>query len=175
MRPVLSSVAQRLGLGRGKQYTQASGGASAGADIHNDARDYSNVAPGSMRPPGLQEEADRGIIAMPQFTPAQYGDVQTLVFVFAVAGDQLVLPRPAHAQRALLIIINDFAAGIVRINFDNAASATVGIPLAVGANAFFDSFVPQNDIHIFGPGAGAVQVIYANLDITNSAEFLRLS
>ena len=104
----------------------------------------------------------------PIFTPGFYGDAQLQLIVFPGAGSQLVLPRPSQYQRTLLIITNDIAGVNIRVNFDTPASVTVGLPIPPGGNLFMDNVVAQNDVWVFAPAAGNVQVAWMNIDVTNT-------
>jgi hypothetical protein len=138
----------------------------AGLDIHLTSGNRSAV-PRSLRPPGYSSRAVVDQQATPIFNPGLYGDAQVLTLIYAAAGDVLAIPRPATNQRVLLIIVNQLAAGNIMINYDNPGSAASGIPIAAGGNIFYDTVVPQNDVHIWASAAGTVQVSYMNLDITN--------
>jgi len=146
--------------------------AGAGADIHPTSGS-GTVAPDSMSPPSQREIEEQRNAPVPVYLSGHYGNVQYLAFTFAVAGNQLVLARPVKAQRVLLVIANDLAAGTMRVNFDAPAAAAIGIPIVAGGNLFLDVAVPQNDIYIFSPGGGVASVMYLNVDITNPTNVLQ--
>lgn len=149
---------------------------AAGLDIHNISGDRDpQAAPRSMRPPSQSALADAGELTQGIYESGRYGDAQLLSFTFAVAGVALVLPRPLKSQRILLVIVNDLAAGTMRVGFDNPSAAGIGIPIVAGGNLFMDVKVPQNDIYIFSPGGGIASVLFINSDITNPTRVLRAS
>lgn len=149
---------------------------TAGLDIHNISGDRDpQAAPRSMRPPGQAMLVESGEISQSIFEAGRYGDAQLLSFTFAALGTALVLQRPLKSQRTLLVIVNDLAAGTMRVGFDNPPAAAVGIPIVAGGNLFFDTKVPQNDIWVFSPGGGVVTILYINADITNPTRVLRAS
>ncbi len=148
----------------------------ADADIHFLSGDINPQAiPRSMRPPGQAALAESGNTPLAIFESGRYGDAQLLTFTFAAAGSSLVLPRPLKSQRTLLIIVNDLAAGTMRVGFDNPAAAGIGVPIVAGGNLFMDVKVPQNDIWVFSPGGGIVSILFMNADITNPSNVLRAS
>ncbi len=101
----------------------------------------------------------------PVYEAERYGEGQTITIVYGAAGgDVLALPR-ASLTRTWLLIINDTVLGTIRVNFDSPASASVGIPVPQSGNLFWDVVVPQNNIHIFAPGAGNVQIAFINSNI----------
>lgn len=140
---------------------------TATLDIHDNAGNSPLAVPDSMTPPS-NAQSSRPEPAHPQYSPAQFGDGQLSTVVFAGAGNLLVIARPPQFQRVLLIIVNDIAGFNVRVNFDSAANVTTGFPIPPGGNIFFDNVVPQNDIHVFSPVAGNIQVAFMNIDITNA-------
>ena len=88
-------------------------------------------------------------------------------------GDQLALPRPVKTQRVYLLIQNNMLAGNITVNFDNQANALNGIQMPPGASWFMDNACPQNDIHIFAPGFGTVNLAFMEIDITDFQPILR--
>lgn len=147
----------------------------ATADLVSPSKDGGTLptAPVSMLPPSTAAVAAAGNAPVPVYEPRLYGDGQVVPIAFAAAGDLLALARPARFQRVWLLIVNDLAASVIRVNFDNPASANVGIAIQPGANIFMDSGVPQNDIHIFSPIAGAITVAHMLLDVTNPSRILQ--
>jgi len=141
------------------------------------------IEPGNSRvplssiPPSPNQSADAGNseLPIPMWIPGIYGDMQYKQITYLALGpfDQLVLLRPVRAQRVFMLIQNNFAAGNILINFDNPASALNGIPINPGGNFLCDNAVPQNDIHVFGPGAGTINISYMEVDITDSEKILR--
>lgn len=78
---------------------------------------------------------------------------------FAVAGEQVVLPRQ-NIKRLGLLIVNTNIAGGIFYCFDTVAQNTNGVPITNGGNRLFDSAVPQGDLHISASGAGLVIIEY---------------
>lgn len=109
---------------------------------------------------------------MPFFQPGLWGDALLQTVVFAAPGNLFVLQRPVRAQRVLLIVVNDLAAAVIRVNFDNPATVGIGVAIGPGGNLFFDAVVPQNDINIFSPAAGQIHVAWLNVDATNPSRVL---
>lgn len=136
-------------------------GILSGGQISPDTR--SSSLPASFVPPQGSSSGSEQPLASPVFDVSRYGDEQLFIQVYSVAADVLVLPRPTQARRVFLLIVNDLAAGIIRINYDAEANAGTGIPVVAGGNFFRDTVVPQNDIHIFSPGAGNVVIAFMNL------------
>ncbi|MHB8674550.1 MAG: hypothetical protein ACYDAK_12860 [Candidatus Limnocylindrales bacterium] len=142
----------------------------ASADIQSGA----NSTPASPIPPSMvASSVGPAEMGVPSFSPAQFGNAQIITPVFAAAGDQLVLPRPATGQRVFLLIVNNLAASVANVNFDNIASAAIGIQIQPGGNLFMDQFVPQNDIHIFIPIAGVITVAFCVLNATDPTRILQ--
>ena len=142
----------------------------AGIDIHDAGQNLPSPVPGSLRAPiDAPGEPPKSAAV---YDPSRFVDGTPLVFTFGGAGDQLVLQRPTKGQRVFLLIVNDLAAGVIRVNWDSPASATVGIPIGVGGNLFMDETVFQNDVHVFAPGAGNIQIAHAITDTTNPAKIL---
>lgn len=148
---------------------------NAGIDLHSGGAgsNVESAAPRSMRPPSTEHIAAEGNAPQAVFESGRYGDAQCIPFAFAVAGSLLALPRPLKSQRTLLIIVNDLAAGTMRVNFDNPAAAGIGVPIVAGGNLFMDTKVPQNDIWIFSPGGGIATITFMNVDITDPTRVLR--
>ena len=161
MRPILASQ-YPLGLRRNSR---------AALDVHNTTSNTPYTVPNDLTPPN----ATQGYLpeqVHPNYSPAQYGDGQLQLVVYAAAGNQLVLPRPSSGQRVLLIIVNDIAGFNIRVNFDTPANVTVGLPIPPGGNLFFDNVIAQNDIHVFAPVAGNIQVAFMNLDVHNASRLV---
>lgn len=110
--------------------------------------------------------------SVPTYLPGNYGDAITTAVVFAAAGALLALPRPTHGRRVLLVINNLIAGFVINVGFDAPppVNGGIGIASAVGqpGTLFMDIVVPQNDIWIFSPAAGTVQVVYM-IDNTRGA------
>lgn len=140
-------------------------------DVHNHDVDLNaSPVPYSMRPDAApSDQTPAG--AAPIYSPSAYADGNVLTITQAANASVLVLQRPVRSQRVNLIIVND-TIGTIRFNLDAPATATIGIPILPGGNAFFDVFVPQNDIYIFWPNIGNVQVMYANANITSPSAVL---
>lgn len=90
-----------------------------------------------------------------------YGDMSIIPIVFAGLGDLFVLERPKNT-RIFLTIVNTLAANPINFAFGRAADNVSGIPIPAAGNVFFDTAVPQNDLHIFSPVAGTILVGYIN-------------
>ena len=142
----------------------------ASIDIQSGAQSTpASPIPASMGVPSLPPSA----MGAPSYMPCMYGNAQVITPLFAGAGDLLVLPRPATGQRVFLLIVNNLAASVANVNFDNVASAAIGIQIQPGGNLFMDQFVPQNDIHIFIPIAGVITVAFCVLDPTDPTRILQ--
>lgn len=142
----------------------------ASTDIQSGAES----TPASPIPPSMSvPSAAPGQRGTATFMPSMYGNAQVITPVWAVAGDILVLPRPTTGQRVFLLIVNNLAASVANVNFDNVASAAIGIQIQPGGNLFMDQFVPQNDIHIFIPIAGVITVAFCTLDATDPTRMLQ--
>ena len=135
-------------------------------DINSTTSNRPQVVPNDLTPPDAPHVVDESLVT-PIYEGARYGDAQLQAITFAAAGSLLVLARPPQHQRTLLIIVNDIAGFNIRMNFDSAANVTTGLPIPPGGNVFFDTCVPQNDINVFAPVAGVIQIAYLNLDIHN--------
>ena len=135
-------------------------------DINQGTSNTPQVVPRDLTPPDAPAQVDETQV-YPIFEGARYGDGQLNAFTFAAAGSMLVLPRPPQHQRTLLIIVNDIAGFNIRVNFDSPANVATGWPIPPGGTLFLDTSVPQNDINVFAPVAGVIQVAYINLDIHN--------
>lgn len=118
--------------------------------------------PASMvPPPGSGTQAAQGASApAPVYTPGSYGEAVTVPIIFSAAGALLALRRPTAGIRKLLIINNTIAGFAITVGYDGAPNVGNGLQIAAGGNLFFDVVVPQNDIWIFSPAAGTVQLIY---------------
>lgn len=118
--------------------------------------------PASMVPPAGSgtQAANAAPTPMAVNNPGNYGEAYTVPVIFGAAGALLALPRPSSGIRKLLIINNTIAGFAITIGFDTAPTVASGLQIATGGNLFFDIVVPQNDIWIFAPAAGTVQVIY---------------
>ena len=141
----------------------------ASADISSG----SNSTAGTAAPVSMSPAQAAVAQALATYVPGMYGNAQVITPNFAVAGDQLILPRPATGTRTFLLIVNNLAASVVNVNFDNVASAAIGIQIQPGGNLFMDQFVPQNDVHIFLPIAGVVTVAFCVIDPTNPTAMLQ--
>jgi hypothetical protein len=91
------------------------------------------------------------------------GEAQVQPVTYAAAGSQLVLPRAPNGKRTLLIIVNDFAVGVIRFMFNTQASAVLGVQIPALGNVFFDSSVPQQDVYVFAPAGGQITICYINV------------
>lgn len=141
-------------------------------DIHNHDVDLNaSPVPRSMRPDAAPD-AGNALGATAVFLASGYADGSVLTITQAANASVLVLQRPVRAQRVNLIIVND-TIGTIRFNLDAPATAAIGIPILPGGNAFFDFFVPQNDIYIFWPNTGNVQVMYANTNVTSPTSIVQ--
>ena len=145
-------------------------GKSRGAvlDIHDRDSQSPLAVPDGLTPPD-NIQSYRPENTHPTYIPGLFGDGQLQLVVFPAAGATLVLPRPSQFQRVLLIIVNDIAGFNIRVNFDTPANVTVGLPIPPGGNLFMDNVVVQNDVWVFAPVAGNVQVAFMNVDVTNIA------
>ena len=137
-------------------------------DIHDGGSNTPLAVPDSLTPPTSNQSYNPEPVH-PNYNPAAYGDGQLSLVVFGGGGvNILVCARPSQFQRTLLIIVNDIAGFNVRVNFDAPANVVLGFPVPPGGNIFFDNVVPQNDIHVFSPVAGNIQVAFMNIDVRNS-------
>lgn len=137
------------------------------ADVHARTSNTPGALPPSAVPPtqtGTNAGTSQGFAPTPVFLPTLYGDGILQPFAFAAAGSQLVLPRPPTGKRVLLIIVNTIAGFTINVNFDAPAAALIGIPFVTNGGLFMDRVVVQNDIHIFAPAAGVIQVAYMIAD-----------
>ena len=118
--------------------------------------------PDSMIPPagGGTQAAQAPVAPAPSYEPGAYGEAVNLPIVFAAAGALLALRRPTSGIRSLLIIANSIAGFAITVGYDTAPTVGSGLPIAAGGNLFLDQKVPQNDIWIFSPAAGTVQITY---------------
>jgi|SRR3990172_2711404 len=91
----------------------------------------------------------------------KYGDIQQVALNVGLV-DQLVLSQP-DVMRTFLLVTNIDPVSTIFIAFGSAASALVGLPLAPANTVFFDSWVPQNDVHIIGNAASVLALLmYSN-------------
>lgn len=90
-----------------------------------------------------------------------YGDMFIIPITFTAAGDLFVLERPKN-KRVLLVVVNTIALNTINFAFGRAADNVSGIPITSGGNVFFDTAVPQNDLHVFSPAVGTILVGYIN-------------
>jgi len=153
MKPNLSPYAWPPGQRNHVPVDIARGGAISG----------DSAAPLSFIPP-QQNNPNTAPVAV--FDSTGYGNGLIQPIVFAAPGDFLALPRPPSGVRTLLVIENTIAGFVITFNYDAPAAVGTGIQIAAGGNVFFDKVVPQNDIHIFSPVAGVVQIMWM---IDNSA------
>ena len=123
------------------------------------------VTPDSLIPPQASQRGTQKIIdPVPTLDLSKYGDGQLQSVTFTGAGSLLVSARPPSGRRVLLIVQNTIAGFTIRINLDTPASAVFGIELLTDGVLFQDAVVFQNDIHVFAPAAGIVQVCTMNVD-----------
>lgn len=120
------------------------------------------AAPASFIPPkgGGTQPAQAPVAPTATFDPGSYGEAVNLPVIFAGAGALLALRRPTSGIRTLLIIANSIAGFAINIGYDTIPTVASGLPIAAGGNLFLDQKVPQNDIWIFSPAAGTVQITY---------------
>lgn len=142
-------------------------------DIHPGARVSPSPVPASMRPASSQAIADAGLQSAPSFEPAKFGEMVHNQLAHPGGVDVLALIRPVKSIRSFLLIANELAATIIHVNYDNPAGAAVGTPIGPGGNLFLDAAVPQNDVHIFSPVAGNIQISYINIDPTNATKVVQ--
>jgi len=118
--------------------------------------------PASMVPPvgGGTQAAQAPVTPAASYEPGAYGEAVNLPVVFAAAGALLALRRPTSGIRSLLIIANSIAGFAITVGYDTAPNIGSGLPIASGGNLFLDQKVPQNDIWLFSPAAGTVQITY---------------
>jgi len=118
--------------------------------------------PNSLQP--LQQNQPSAVTTV--YESSRYGDMVIQTVVFAAIGCILVLPRPSGIRTYLLIENLLAAPNQIRVNFDNPASANSGIGIDSSGSWLFDSVVPQNNVYIFAPAAGSVQIAWINVNIT---------
>lgn len=121
----------------------------------------SSLPASALVPPGSGSQAAYETPPpVPTYNPGNYGEAVTIPVVFAAAGALLALPRPSHGIRKLLIIENNIAGFVITVGFDNPPPVGGGLAIAAAGNLLLDNAVPQNDIWIFSPAAGTVQIVY---------------
>lgn len=93
----------------------------------------------------------------------RYGDFVHLSFTVGQAGlDSPILTRPQN-KRIVLIIQNTHGSLPLFVGFGVQPSATNGLRVGAGQNAFFDAVVPQSDVYLLGGGANVTGLItYCN-------------
>jgi len=96
------------------------------------------------------------------FEPSRYCDFAMLPVLIGTQ-DQIVL-QPSSSIRAFLFVLNnDLNSTGATIFFGCGQNMNIGgtngIPLAAGASLFFDTVVPQNDIHLISTLAGCTALI----------------
>lgn len=101
------------------------------------------------------------------FNAAVYGDMIQLAIPLASGQEVLALPRPKNT-RVFLLIQNTNLANLY-VAFDQVAT-TSGLLIPPSGSAFFDSVVPQNDVHIIYGAAAAtvVPIFFINADISRA-------
>lgn len=88
--------------------------------------------------------------------------------VFAYSGTSVKVvdaPPAANNYRVFLSIRNTDAAATLYVDFGQDASALSECILAPGEVRAFDAVIPQDDIYLFGSGAGNASISYANMTI----------
>ena len=93
--------------------------------------------------------------------PQKYGETVLSNLVSAVGLNATVLQYPATV-RVFLVVQNQDAVNDVWINFGNVAAINRGIKIAAGGSAFYDAFVPQDDLNLFCVAAANFALHYAN-------------
>jgi len=93
--------------------------------------------------------------------PQRYGETILTNPVTLVAANAVVLQQPA-TTRVFLMIQNLDAAADMWINFGANAAVNRGFKLGPGGIAFYDSFVPQDEINVFSVAAVTYALHYAN-------------
>lgn len=91
----------------------------------------------------------------------------TKVFAYNNIASQKIVDAPAGANnfRQYLSIRNDDATQTLYVDFGQDASALSGIALLPGEVIAYDAVIPQDDIYVFGTGAGSVSVLYGNISL----------
>jgi hypothetical protein len=104
----------------------------------------------SVQPPPEDEPRVSEIFQV--VDPSRSGDAIQLNLTANIAS-RLVLPRQA-GKRLLLAIVNTDLANKIYVKFGSAASSTSGRPINPGGDVFYDSFVPQDEVHIAAAANG---------------------
>jgi len=87
----------------------------------------------------------------------------TKVFSYAAASQKIVdAPAGENIYRQYLSIRNDSATQTLYVDFGQDASLLSGIALLPGEVIAYDAVIPQDDVYVFGSGAGSVSVLYGN-------------
>ena len=102
------------------------------------------------------------LLPQASYDSSKYGDVIQLLQVLVAATSALVLPRNTN-KRTYLVIQNPSAAPLY-MAFGQQAN-TGSLPIPAGGNAWFDTFVPQNDIYLFSTPGALIPIYYATHDI----------
>lgn len=101
------------------------------------------------------------------FNPAIYADMVQLLVPLLSGTETLAVPRPKNT-RIFLLIQNTNLANLY-VAFDQVAN-TAGLLIPPSGTAFFDTAVPQNDIHLFYGAAvdTVIPIFYMNADLSRA-------
>jgi len=124
--------------------------------------------PGSSEPGGsgtnYQPVGDVNSLPAARVTePQRYGETVLInsTSAIAAANGGLILNQPATV-RVLLMIQNNDTVNDLWVNFGATAAVNKGLRLAAGGVAFYDAFVPQDEINVFGAISVPFALHYAN-------------
>lgn len=127
----------------------------------------------SVDAPELSPEAEVGNYLNPPSAPIRdelrYSSFINNPLAITNASVRILLKPPITSRRVYLFIANTSAAGILYVNFGNAATALNGIPILPNFGFLEYNFViPQDDIYIVASVAGPVAGImtYSNDNIS---------
>lgn len=113
--------------------------------------------PGGSTPPGSVSQFD-----MSRFVWLN----GTKVFAYAAASQKIVDAPPGQGNvRNYLCIRNTSTTQTLYVDYGQDASALSGIALLPGETIAYDAEIPQDDIYVFGSGAGSVAVLYSNFTL----------
>ncbi len=97
----------------------------------------------------------------------RYGYATTQPFTVGSTSDLVILEKSVSI-RTLLIIQNTHATQDMFVSFGTTAASSIGLKLVAGGNLLLDTFIPQDDIHVIGSGAGTTgSLIYSNRETKN--------
>lgn len=166
-----TSVASPLAISKANQLTLAEEQAALATMLG-----FSRLGNVPQIPPATAKDAQSLVMSAstdrvspsPVYDPSLYGDGINFPFVFGAAGDMLVLARaPAGLTRIYLLIVNTLAANPVQVAFGQAAALLSGIPIPAAGN--YEPLKPQqNDVHVFSPVAGTIQIVHTLVDLSTA-------